>query len=220
MQNYLAATLFLLVILGLTTAYAWQAPQDNTPRVAVLLHAKPSAEAAVQPAAEPQAEASPERIEISLSPAGAVVSTEEAPSSASGAAPEVLPGEYDRLEPTAELNRGTTITDILFSTDISDDYRAISPLNQFVKGFFTLYATFDYEGFEDGLVWSWVWRRNGQVMDGGNQVWDYGAEGPGYVYLQPEEGFSVGSYSLEVWVNDRLFKQAAFAIIDGVSANN
>jgi hypothetical protein len=65
-----------------------------------------------------------------------------------------------------------------------------------------------------------VWRHNNQVVDGGNQVWSYGDEGPGYVYFQPEEGFQLGDYSLEIWVNDALMAQSNFTVIDSVSATN
>ena len=36
------------------------------------------------------------------------------------------------------------------------------PRQLFAEGFYTLYATFDYEGLEDGMVWSWVWRHDGR----------------------------------------------------------
>ncbi|MBK7180127.1 MAG: hypothetical protein IPH82_23580 [Chloroflexi bacterium] len=54
----------------------------------------------------------------------------------------------------------------------------------------TLYATFDYSEMEDGMAWAWVWRHNGEVLEGGNELWDYGNEGPGFIYLSPEEGSS------------------------------
>ena len=72
----------------------------------------------------------------------------------------------------------------------------------------------------DGMSWSWVWRRNGAVIDGGNQIWAYGDSGPGYVYLRPEEGFDLGEYSLEVWVNGEIMALSDFMVTDSVSASN
>jgi hypothetical protein len=43
------------------------------------------------------------------------------------------------------------------------------------------------------------------VVDGGNELWAYGDNGPGYIYYGPEEGFRPGDYTLEVWVNGELF---------------
>ena len=70
------------------------------------------------------------------------------------------------------------------------------------------------------MTWSWVWRHNNQIIDGGNQLWSYGEDGPGYVYFQPEEGFQLGEYSLEVWVNDAMMAQSNFMVVDGITASN
>ena len=100
-------------------------------------------------------------------------------------------------------------------------YKAINPANVFGEGFYTLYATFDYSNMADGMAWAWVWRQNGEVIDGGNEYWAYGDEGPGYIYLSPEEGFGEGRYSLEIWVNGELMGQASATMNDAaVSAGN
>jgi hypothetical protein len=215
----------VLLTIG-TTAYAWQVPEDTTPRVAVLNHAKPvSAETSpdlVAPGGDLAAEVetdSPETVEISLS-GGSDQTSVGGTNIIDPLLRPSLPEEYDRFEATVELKDSTTIGDISFSTDVSDDYQAIDPGRRFTTGYFTLYGTFSYDDMEDGMVWSWLWKRNGQVIEGGNQVWVYGNDGPGYVYLKPEEGFAIGDYILEVWVNGELFAQANFTITDGVSASN
>ncbi|MCB0000072.1 MAG: hypothetical protein KDE56_30120, partial [Anaerolineales bacterium] len=60
----------------------------------------------------------------------------------------------------------------------------------------------------NGMEWAWVWRHNGEVVDGGNEIWNYGQEGPGYIFFAPEEGFASGDYSLEVWVNGELLTRS------------
>jgi hypothetical protein len=73
----------------------------------------------------------------------------------------------------------------------------------------------------DGLAWAWVWRHNGKVIDGGNELWAYGDEGPGYIYLSPEEGFLEGNYTLEIWVNGQLLSQGVALMNDAaVAAGN
>jgi hypothetical protein len=118
------------------------------------------------------------------------------------------------------MKENTNLGDIFFSTDITSNYEAVNPGRRFTEGFYTIYATFSYDGMTDGMVWSWVWRHNGQVIDGGNQVWKYGVDGPGYVYIRPETGFQLGEYALDVWVNGELFTQSSFTITEGVSAAN
>ena len=219
MQRYLVATLVLLLLSVATTAYAWQTPQSLPPQHARLSYAKPSFAAAVAVDETLLAESSPTAVEISLSPVINRVAATASELSDPLLKP-ALPEDYDQLEPAIDLQLDTAIGDISFSTKISDDYQALEAGRRFGKGFFTLYATFDYDGLADGMTWSWVWRHNNQVVDGGNQVWSYGDEGPGYVYFQPEEGFQLGDYSLEVWVNDALLAQSNFSVIDSISASN
>jgi hypothetical protein len=224
MQRYLAISIVLFLLTAATTAYAWRAPEDPTVRVAVIRRAKPvSARAAEE---DQEVEASPTTIEINLSSnpnspstsnvdlADPLLQTDSAPTSA------VLPANYDQIEPSAELKSGTEIGSIAFSTEIDEAYQAVDSRRRFNEGFFTLYGTFAYEAMTNGMVWSWVWKHNGQVVDGGNQRWSYGEDGPGYVYFRPEEGFQLGEYALEVWVNREMMAQASFIVTDDIAANN
>ncbi|HIP72722.1 MAG TPA: hypothetical protein EYH05_15165 [Anaerolineae bacterium] len=71
------------------------------------------------------------------------------------------------------------------------------------------------------MEWAWVWRLNGEVVDGGNELWEYGSDGPGYVYYSPEEGFQAGEYSLEVWVNGELMTRSTLTMTGtALSAGN
>jgi hypothetical protein len=97
---------------------------------------------------------------------------------------------------------------INFSTKIDDDYQAVNPTNIFAVGSYTVFATFSYDGMADGMAWAWVWRHDGEVVEGGNELWAYGQDGPGYIYYNPEEGFRAGEYTLEVWVNGELFTRS------------
>ncbi len=130
-----------------------------------------------------------------------------------------LPPEFDQFAPTIELLEDTIIGTLSFSTEIDEfDLIALSPGRLFDTGFYTIYATFEYEEMQDGMVWSWVWRRDGQVISGGNEEWIYGDEGPGYVYLNPIEGFDQGEYTLEIWVNGELMSNANMFITDDIAA--
>lgn len=220
MQHYLVATLALFLVTFLTAAYAWPESQQTEPQIARLSSAKPAVESQTG-SDEPDilADASPASVEITLSPVSnrvgnAVIDLEDPLLKPS------LPEEYNQFEAKVDLKDSTEIGKIAFSTRISDDYRAIDMATRFGEGYFTLYATFDYDQMADGMTWSWVWRRNGEVIDGGNQMWSYGDDGPGYVYFRPEEGFQLGEYQLEIWVNSQLQSQSSFTVIDSVRANN
>lgn len=228
------------VVLAAFTAsaafYVDVAPIEVTPRVALLSSAKPV------PVEESAAESVPEGITIISYDTPAVVEvsalpteSEEiaSPSADPGEIPVFafpdpltsetislepqLPQEYDQYNPSAELSEQTTFSPLSFATDIDDSYRPVAPRRLFGEGFFTIYATFLYEAMADGMAWSWVWRHNGQIVNGGNELWSYGDEGPGWIYYAPPEGFQEGEYTLEVWVNGELFSQSSITVEPGVA---
>ncbi len=116
-----------------------------------------------------------------------------------------LPAEFDQFDPQVELSDDTIISEVTFSNGINEiSYAPTSPAKLYEVGFYTVYATFDYDNMQDGMVWSWVWRQDGRVLSGGNEIWQYGDDGPGYIYYAPPEGFSAGEYTVEIWVNGSL----------------
>lgn len=223
LQSYFWATVGLLALAGVTFAYSSQEPADNALRMALLAKSKPVEAADGIPviAFDSESSDSPQSVQFNsltttVETTTPISSSLELPSSRS--LPEglsltpLLPEEFDAEEPTAELQPDTTITPIVFSTEIDDDYKPVAPRRTFGEGFFTIYATFDYEGMADGMEWAWVWRRNGDVVNGGNELWSYGDEGPGWIYYEPPEGFDPGQYTLEIWVNGELFQRAGLSI--------
>lgn len=220
MRHYLLVTLSIVLLMVITATYAWQTPEETTPHLARLSNAKPTlSTAAVQADSEVVADASPTVVQIDRQPVAdsAVVGLSEL---TDPLLKPQLPEQFDEIEAAAEVDANTEIGAISFSTDITGDYRAVDPGKRFGQGYFTLYATFSYEDMVDGTTWSWVWRHNGQVIDGGNQRWTYGNDGPGYVYLRPEDGFDQGEYDLEVWVNGDKMAQSSFQVTDSISASN
>jgi hypothetical protein len=219
LQTYLSASFVLFLISMGVGAYSWQTPVDTTVRMAILPNSKPVLQTEESTSLlERVDDAAADSYALESLDTTALISVIDQPFVATQL---TLPSEYDRFEPQAELNSDTNLGTLSFSTEVTDDYEAVSPRQIFAEGFYTLYATFSYEGMEDGMVWAWVWRLDGAVVEGGNEVWAYGDEGPGYIYFAPEEGFDSGRYSLDVWVNGELMAQSAVVMNSAsVSANN
>ena len=235
LQTYSSMSLVLIIVTAVTAAYTLQlSPIDDTPRVALLANAKPASE-------EVRAlmEASPLIVEEAAETAGTqqqVASTTtvttagttavagppfEASSESLLQAALTLPEEFDNFEPSAELKEDTKLGSLAFSTRLNSEYAAVEPDDIFAEGAYTLYAAFSYEAMVNGMEWAWVWRRDGEVVGGGNEIWNYGEEGPGYIFYNPEEGFQRGNYSLEVWVNGELLAHSGVTInTAAVSAGN
>lgn len=211
LQTYSFTSLGLLAGSILFALYALRPPVDNTPLVAVLTNAKPVTE---EVAALGEATRAIVGVTAETAAIPQIVSTaNEEPFFLANADSLVqaaleLPEEFNRFEPTAELNENTALGEISFSTKINDEFLAIDPTNIFAVGSYTVYATFSYDGMKDGMVWAWVWRHEGEVVEGGNEVWQYGEDGPGYIYYNPEQGFRAGQYTLEVWVNGELLTRS------------
>ena len=210
LQTYSFTSLGLLAASALFALYALRPPVDNTPLVAVLTNAKPVSEEVAALAVQERSavEFTPETAVTSqiVSTSGEELFLSDADSLVQAAL--VLPEQYDRFEPRAELGDNTELGEISFSTKISDNYEAIDPTNIFAVGSYTVYATFSYDGMTDGLAWAWVWRHDGEVVDGDNEYWEYGDDGPGYIFYNPEAGFRAGEYTLEVWVNGELLTRS------------
>lgn len=231
LQNRIWTLVFLFAAGGLTIFYANQTPPDDTLRMALLAQAKPAQEAeqvVVDDELPVIALDGPESFEIlggesSLNAGNTITAALDLSlSNADGLGlpngEPVLPDEFDQVEPEVELNENSEFTRLVFSTEINDDYDPVSPRRTFVEGLYTIYATFDYVGMADGMAWSWVWRRDGEIVNGGNELWQYADDGPGWIYFEPPEGFSPGEYTLEVWVNGELFQQASL-LVESEAAN-
>lgn len=220
MQTYSVASLALVMATLATAAFTLRPPQEEPVLFADIRNAKPvEVEEAAEKVTEVAlvVEAGPQTVRIGIPQGG---SANQATTSAALPNAPVLPEAYDRFEPTAELTDDTKLGTMFFSTEIDNNYEAVEPGRRFPTGFYTLYATFTYEGMANGMEWAWVWRHNGEVVDGGNELWNYGDEGPGYVYYNPEAGFQLGTYSLEVWVNGQMLTQGTIQIIEGIQTTN
>ena len=219
MQSYLSICLVLLIMSAGVGFYGWRSPEDGTLRMALITDAKPVSADIQELFSQPStAELAAEKAnDMAAAQSGGVANFLLNSDQAAALSPE-LPAAYDRFDPQAELLPTTKLGEVSLSSSVTDEYEAISPTDLFGEGFYTLYATFSYDDMVDGMEWAWVWRHNGQVIDGGNELWDYGDDGPGYIFLSPEEGFQEGRYSLEIWVNGELLGQAAATMNDAAAA--
>lgn len=229
LQTYLSASFALFVITMIVGFYAWQEPADSTVRSAIISNSKPIQETEGTEQEEPLSTTETTIVDNSVStatefslglaePNSQLITVGEQPLATTQIS---LPEDYDRFDPKVDLNEDSNLGTLSFSTEVTDEYDAVEPRQIFAEGFYTLYATFDYEGLEDGMVWSWIWRHEGDILEGGNEVWVYGQEGPGYIFFNPDEGFQAGQYSLDIWVNGELMAQSSVVMNNAsVSANN
>ena len=221
LQSYSVTSLLLVAMILGTAAMTLQKPTDETIRVATIANAKPATNEIRSLVASVPTITNTTAIETTKAPISTQDFTLADHSTELLEIARTLPQEFNQYEPSAELLENTGLGRVLFSTEINSEYEAVNPANIFAEGSYTIYATFAYDAMQDGMVWAWVWRHNGEVVSGGNEYWNYGVDGPGYIYLNPDEGFQSGDYSLEVWVNGELLTQSDLMInTAAVSAGN
>ncbi len=214
LRQYSSASLAMILLASATAAYGWDAPKDETPRTAILVNNKPVAAASEQNSDQVAQTVDQPAPVLILDPSSSLIDR-PAPATTTDESETnelALPTEFNQLSPNASLQDDTTLGAVAFSTAVTERYEAVNPGRTFGEGYFTLYATFAYDGMDDGLVWSWVWMRDGEVVSGGNEMWRYGNDGPGYVYLNPEEGFAAGQYQLGIWINGNLMAEGTFLV--------
>ncbi len=203
MQSYSLVSITLMMVTGAVVVYAYSPTMISAPRTAILTNAKPVSADITSLERQPEIAAVPTAVPVTR------ITRADTPPS--------LPAEFATLKPKATLTENTNISSIIFSTNVNENYEPIGVRSTFDEGNFTLYATFDYASMQDGLTWSWIWRHDGEVIGGGEQHWVYGDEGPGWVYFAPEEGFSAGEYSLEVWVNGELQSASSVEVASSIA---
>ncbi len=129
-----------------------------------------------------------------------------------------LPDVYSSVPLRVPTGRQSSLSNIVFASRLFPNRRPADPAPFFTTDIDTLYATFEYRNMNDDMAWSWVWRKGGKVIDGGNMYWDFGKGGPAFVYLEPPEGFEAGIYSAELWLNNELFQRAEVELFDDLEA--
>ena len=215
LQTYGLASFFLVLFAVAVAFYSWQPPTNNIARVALLTNAKPPKEEIIQIFEDAQPVTRLETADIEE--LVAANSAQVVETSIRSLEP-TLPEEFNQVKPLVSLRDNTTLGTIAFSTEITDQYEAANARKLFAEGFYTLYATFSYNDMADGMAWSWLWRHNGEVVEGANELWQYGNDGPGYIYFNPDDGFQFGDYSLEVWVNGELLAQSTATMNSAAAA--
>ncbi|MFO7538232.1 MAG: hypothetical protein R6X32_09255 [Chloroflexota bacterium] len=226
-QSYAAKSVVLLLVTAVLSFYTLHQPEpDTTVRVAILSNTKPPKAETIQLFAQNVAADEVNFANLILSGTDSslfdpVTGLSLVSDERGALAVTALPDQYDRVRPLVDLQDDTELGQIFFSTEVDSNFEAIEPRFIFAEGRYRLYATFSYEGMADGMAWSWVWRHNGEVVEGNNELWQYGPDGPGYIFYGPETGFQNGEYSLEVWVNGELMTQAtAIMNTTAVTAGN
>lgn len=83
---------------------------------------------------------------------------------------------------------------------------------EFQEGQRVLYVSFDYDDMLNGILWRYIWFKNGEFYAGGTRVWEWQNRGRTYFYLLPPGGFSAGWYDVQVLLEEDIVRSTRFVI--------
>lgn len=133
------------------------------------------------------------------------------------AAPPVVPSKPaqatpSKVTPVPQPASGPRFGTLVFSTQVTADGRPINPAAMLPSGGKTIYATFDYQGMQNGAAWSQVWTMNSKpiVQQPGN--WSDGAQGRKTLTLTNQSGLPDATYQLVITLGSQVAIQGEVVV--------
>jgi len=107
---------------------------------------------------------------------------------------------------------GPVFTALVFSRDVTDDGRPIDPASLLPSGGTQLFASFEFSGMFNDMIFGEVWAWNGQKIAQKRGAWDAGSRGRRTLSLMNQRGLPDGEYHLILTVNDQVLAEGKAAI--------
>ena len=127
--------------------------------------------------------------------------------------PEAILAEFEGL---VTPNPNAIFSAFQFTQGITDDYVAVAPGEVFQNPIGHLYALFSYDNLADGVQWTALWFRDGELVHFESIPWVGGSGGFGYTDWNPDaEAWISGLYEVQVFLGREL-KQSGTFLVEGL----
>ncbi len=133
--------------------------------------------------------------------------------------PTITPTPYVPLAIEAQFTALVTppansvFTDITFSQGMSNNYQPINPNTVFRNPVGHLYGLFQYDEMVDGVQWTALWFRNGELAHYETQVWQGSTGGWGFTDWSPEaDEWEPGLYQVQIFAGLEFKTQSEFEV--------
>ncbi len=143
------------------------------------------------------------------------------PTPAESYTPTITPTPYVPLSVQGHFEglvtpSGNSVFSLLeFAQGIDVLYRPIDPSTLFKNPVGHLYGVFSYDQMQDGVQWTALWFRDGQLVYFETMIWDGGPGGFGYTdWNPPAEEWLAGNYEVQIFVGLD-FKQRGSFVVEG-----
>jgi hypothetical protein len=105
-----------------------------------------------------------------------------------------------------------SFSNLLFSTQVTDDGRPIHPTHAIPSGVDEVYASFDYDNMRNGTPWSAVWMNEGNIIIEQKEDWDDGESGRKTVKISNRRGVPNGEYDLVLGIGGEISQQGKMLV--------
>jgi hypothetical protein len=105
------------------------------------------------------------------------------------------------------------LSPILVATRLDGFNRPLDARTEFEQTARRLFGAFTYDGLQDGLRWTAIWRRGATIVCLESKPWDGGTGGYGYTECAPQAGWEPGEYEIQMFLGEVWWVSARFTIL-------
>jgi type VI secretion system secreted protein VgrG len=143
------------------------------------------------------------------------------PTLAESLTPTITPTPYMPLAIEAQFEAlvtppaGAVFSELTIAQGFDALYRPINPNTNFTNPVGHMYALFSYDQMVDGVQWTALWYRDGELVHYETLVWDGGIGGFGFTDWDPDpEEWLPGNYQVQIFIGTE-FKVLGEFVIEG-----
>ena len=127
-----------------------------------------------------------------------------------------MPAEIaEAFEAEVTPSSDAAFSPIQFSRRIDDELQPIEPALEFANPVGHLFGVFSYNNMTNGVQWSALWYRDGELVFYETKPWDGGSGGYGYTdWDPPSNQWIPGAYEVQIFVGSQ-WKSSGFFSVTG-----
>lgn len=114
---------------------------------------------------------------------------------------------------TITPNSAAALSPISVATRMDRFNRPLDARQEFFQPPRRLFGTFTYDGLQDGLRWTAIWRRGDTILCVESKPWDGGTGGYGYTECEAEGGWVPGEHEVQMFLGETWQVSTRFLVL-------
>ena len=134
------------------------------------------------------------------------------PSPSATPSPEIPEALTVLFRETVTARPEAVFSEIAISRRLDTLNRAAEAAEAFENPIETLYGAFTYDFLDDGVRWTAIWYRDGEIICSETKPWDGGTGGYGFTECRPQDGWLPGNYEVQMFIGEAWIVSGRFAV--------